>query len=309
MATITIFTPTYNNADNIVKLYDSLSRQNCKGFQWLIVDDGSVDDTKEVVSGFQRGSDFEIRYYYQENQGKYMAHYFAIQKCTTELFCCIDADFALHENIVEVMLKEWNDYRKKASIIGVGFPMLCRYYNDPSKSIGGTFPDKVPEIGRLHELTSIYGYHGETVYVFCTTVIKELSVPKISGEKFWNESGFYFPLNQKYKVHWCNVPVGESIYQPDGLSSKRLRNEVESPRLTLLAYKRGAIYHPLFLHRVANCCLYLSWKKLMNVKDEFAEDIPWYIRLIAYCFEPIYCRSFRSMISEYLRERMQETDK
>lgn len=301
MATLTIFTPTYNNEKHIKVLYQTLQKQTCKDFEWLIVDDGSSDNTEELVSSFQQNADFTIRYFYQENKGKYMAHYYAIQQCTTALFCCIDADIALYENIVETMLKEWNDFSSKFSIIGIGMPIICRSYNDLSKVICSFFPDKVPAIGRLSELTSKYGYHGESLYMFNTYILKKLTVPEIPDEKFWTESALYFPLNRNYKVHWLNVPIGESVYQQEGLSNNRLKNEINSPRLTLISYKRGAIYHPLFLHKVANCCLYISWKKIMGLKDEFAERIPPLVLFFAHFLEPVYCRNFRKKVQACLK--------
>lgn len=109
-AALTIFTPSYNNGELIKKLYQTLQEQTCKDFEWMIIDDGSSDATREIVSGFQKNTDFPIRYFYTENKGKYMALYNAIQKCLTPLFCCIDADVALYKNIVEILLTGWREH-------------------------------------------------------------------------------------------------------------------------------------------------------------------------------------------------------
>lgn len=149
MAVLTIFTPTYNNGNHIKKLYQSLLNQTCKDFEWLIVDDGSSDNTRDMVLDFQKNADFKINYFYQKNSGKYKAHYYAIQKCITVLFCCIDADVILYENFIETMLREWEAYKSKLSIIGIGMPII---YSNSSKVIGGSYPDKLPATGRLSEL-------------------------------------------------------------------------------------------------------------------------------------------------------------
>lgn len=179
-------------------------------------------------------------------------------------------------------------------------PIIYRNYNDLSKIIGGSFPRRVPQTGRLSELTSKWGYHGETLYMFQTDIIKQLTVPQGLDEKFWKLSAFYFPLNQKYKVYWLNVPAGESVYQPKGLSNNRLKNEINSPKLTLEAYKRGAVYHPLLLHRIANCCLYISWKRIFRLQDISSEKISILVYLFALFLEPIYCRGYRQDIKTYL---------
>lgn len=308
MEKLTIHTPAYNNARHLVKLFESLKKQTCRDFKWLIVDDGSEDDTKETAAGFLKEADFPVQYIYQENQGKYMAHYHAIQKCDTELFLCVDADYILYEEIVEILLKKWDDFQREPEVIGIGVPVLYRNYSDLTQIVGGVFPKTVPESGKLHELTSRFHYHGETAYVFRTEVIKQLNIPKRDGEKFWSESGFYFPLNKNYKVHWLNIPMGESIYQPDGLTNNRFAHELKSPSLTLLTYKRGAVYHPVFLHRVANCCLYISWKRLLGAADDFPERISWYVYLMACLLEPVYCRTFRSKVKECIGTNMQSKD-
>lgn len=298
MVKLTIFTPSYNNGNHIKELYQSLLNQTCKDFEWLIVDDGSNDNTRDIVQNFQRNASFKVNYFYQENNGKYKAHYYAIHQCTTMLFCCIDADIILYENVIETMLSEWDDYKNNLSIIGIGMPII--YYNSCSEVIGGFYPDKLPATGRLSELTSKYGYRGETAYMFLTEILKGLTLPDIPNEKFLTESAFYFPLNKRYKVHWLNVPVGESVYQKDGLTNNRIENEIRSPQSTLYFYKRGAIYHPLFLHRIANCCMYISWKRLTGPEDKFDERIPILIYLFAFFLEPVYCKKFRKVI----RERM-----
>lgn len=304
MAKLTIFTPTYNNGNLLKNLYQSLLKQTCQNFEWLIVDDGSNDETKTIVSTFQKNADFKIRYFYQENKGKYKARYNAIQQCKTKLFCCIDADIILNENLVKILLEEWECFQSKTYIIGIGMPIIYRHYNDLSKTIGGSFPKKTPESGKLSELTSKYGYHGETLYMFATNILKKLTIPKTpKAEKFWKDSAFYFPLNKEYKVHWLNIPAGESVYQPGGLSDNRLNNEINSPNLTLLSYKKGAIYHPLFLHKIANCCMYITWKKLLKMKDRFGGRIPLPVYLPAYLMEPVYCSKFRKNIKSCLKNK------
>ena len=73
MKTITIFTPTYNRAHTLVRTYNSLCQQTCKDFEWLIIDDGSTDNTYEIVQEWIEESDFKIRYIYKENGGKHTA--------------------------------------------------------------------------------------------------------------------------------------------------------------------------------------------------------------------------------------------
>jgi glycosyltransferase involved in cell wall biosynthesis len=100
--TLTIFTPAFNRAHTIGRTYESLCRQTCKDFLWLIVDDGSSDNTQELVEGWKRcNNGFEIEYIYQENQGMHGAHNTAYRNIHTELNTCIDSDDYMPDDAVE----------------------------------------------------------------------------------------------------------------------------------------------------------------------------------------------------------------
>ena len=92
---LTILTPTYNRAGMLPQLYNSLKKQACKDFEWVIVDDGSTDNTQEVVKAWLLGSDFPIRYFYKENGGKHTALNYAVQKIESELTFIVDSDDTL----------------------------------------------------------------------------------------------------------------------------------------------------------------------------------------------------------------------
>ena len=112
---LTIFTPTYNRAHTLPRTYESLCRQNCKNFIWLIVDDGSADNTAELVRDWQsRDNGFEIQYIYKENGGMHTAHNAAYANIHTELNTCIDSDDMLAVGAVEKILRKWAEVRTRA---------------------------------------------------------------------------------------------------------------------------------------------------------------------------------------------------
>lgn len=119
---LTIFTPAYNRAHTLPRTYESLCCQNCKDFIWLIVDDGSTDNTAELVQEWQeRDNGFEIHYIYKENGGMHTAHNTAYANIHTELNICIDSDDMLAEGAVEKILNKWEEVKDKgyAGIVGV----------------------------------------------------------------------------------------------------------------------------------------------------------------------------------------------
>src|SRR5690554_282230 len=107
MKRLTIFTPTYNRGDLIVRVYRSLCQQTCKNFEWLIVDDGSTDHTRTIVAQWIKDKKINIRYIYQQNGGKMRAHNTGVKNSNTELFLCVDSDDYLVENAVEEISDLW----------------------------------------------------------------------------------------------------------------------------------------------------------------------------------------------------------
>ena len=105
MNKLTIFTPTYNRAHTLPRTYESLCKQKNKDFVWLIIDDGSSDNTEELVKNWQKeNSDFTIEYVKKENGGMHTAHNVAYKNIHTELNMCIDSDDCIAENAVEKIL-------------------------------------------------------------------------------------------------------------------------------------------------------------------------------------------------------------
>ena len=102
--TLTIFTPAYNRAHTLGRTYESLLRQTCSDFEWLIVDDGSKDSTKELVEGWMQEGKISIQYIYQQNQGMHGAHNTAYRNIDTELNTCIDSDDYMPDDAVETIV-------------------------------------------------------------------------------------------------------------------------------------------------------------------------------------------------------------
>ena len=156
MVTLTVFTPAFNRAHTLTRTYESLKAQSCKDFLWLIIDDGSTDNTEQLVSSWQeKDNGFEIRYIKKENGGMHTAHNTAYENIDTELNVCIDSDDAMPEDAVKDILEHWQAVSDKdyagiigldadfnGNIIGSGFDKglasttLCGYY------ASGGFGDK-----------------------------------------------------------------------------------------------------------------------------------------------------------------------
>ena len=119
---LTVFTPAYNRAHTLHRCYESLCRQKCKQFKWLIIDDGSSDNTRELVEGWlKKDNGFEIIYHYKENGGMHTAHNVAYRMIDTPLNVCIDSDDYLADDAAEKIITFWKEHGsdKYAGILGL----------------------------------------------------------------------------------------------------------------------------------------------------------------------------------------------
>ncbi|MBE6692478.1 MAG: glycosyltransferase family 2 protein [Ruminococcaceae bacterium] len=225
MATITVFTPAYNRAHTLIRTYESLLNQNNKDFIWLIVDDGSTDNTAELVKSWQANDNgFEIRYLYKENGGMHTAHNVAYEHIDTELNVCIDSDDMLAERAIEIILLKWNEVSKYnyAGIVG-----LDSDFN--GKILGTTFPDGITE-------TTLSGYYanggsGDKKLVYRTDIIKSTpEYPVFEGEKYVALAYKYRLIDQEYKLATLNEVLCHVEYQADGSSNTMYRQYVKNPK-------------------------------------------------------------------------------
>lgn len=208
MKLLTIFTPTYNRAYILPELYHSLCKEPSDSFIWLIVDDGSTDNTQELVENWQRENLIEIVYFKQENGGKMRAHNKGVELCTTPLFFCIDSDDQIATGAVEKILETHQTLRDDEFLCGIVAKKLII-----NKLASKDLPDK--KRSTLHNIYAS-GFKGDTSLVFKTDVLKEFPFPEIEGEKFVTEGYVYDQIDQKYELLILNEYLMRCEYQEDG---------------------------------------------------------------------------------------------
>lgn len=221
---LTIFTPTYNRAYILPKLYESLIKQTNKNFIWLIVDDGSDDNTKGLVNKWIKESIINIEYIKQENQGKHIAHNTGVDNCKTELFFCVDSDDYLLENAVEDIYHDYCNIQDR-NIAGI---VAIKMTKD-RKPIGTNMPVHI-EYSSLSDLYEKYKFKGDTALVFKTGILKKYKFPKINGEKFVGEEYIYCQIDEKYKLFISNSKYYICEYLDDGYTTNIFKLIANNPR-------------------------------------------------------------------------------
>lgn len=227
--TITVFTPTYNRAYVLPRLYESLCRQSSKDFVWLIVDDGSTDNTEHIVSKWIAENIIEIQYYKKDNGGKMRAYNYGVRLCKTPLFACEDSDDYMPDSAVEEICSFWNNnYKGETNIAGMIAYAVMTSKNNECITIRHRFPNRTS--GKMCSLYRRDGFSGETFIVFRTEVINKYPFPEIDGEKFITEAVVYERIDKKYDMLYCDKFFSIYEYQPDGYTQNAASLYLKNPK-------------------------------------------------------------------------------
>ena len=189
--TFTVFTPTYNRASTLPRVYDSLKAQTFRDFEWLIVDDGSCDDTREVVAKWQAQADFRVRYIYQCNQGKPAAFNRGVQESAGELFLTLDTDDSCQPQALERLKYHWESIPSEQRNRFSAVTALCQ---DQYGRLSGTkFPRDVTDADPV-EMYLTGKMRGEKWGFQRTDVLREFPFPALQEQKFVPESIVWIAL-------------------------------------------------------------------------------------------------------------------
>lgn len=272
MATITVFTPAYNRARTLPRTYASLLKQGCKDFVWLVVDDGSSDETSELIKKWQQvDNGFEIRYIYKENGGMHTAHNTAYENIDTELNVCIDSDDCLADGAIEKILSLWKKVRHKgyAGIIGLDADL-------EGNIIGKGFSDGIMET----TLTGYYagGGQGDKKLIYRTDVIKKYPpYPVFSGEKYVALAYKYRLIDQDYKLAVLNDVLCNVEYQADGSSATMWKQYVKNPK-GFAFWRKVCMHYPMSESRLWVDCIHYVSESILAGDKHFVSKSPRRIR-------------------------------
>lgn len=215
--TFTVFTPVYNGASTLHRVYESLKAQTFRDFEWLIVDDGSTDGTGELVKQWQKEANFPIRYFYQENQGKHIAFNRAVHLAQGELFLPLDADDACVPETLERFWCHWNSIPENLRDQFSGVTCLCQDEN--GNIVGDKFPRDVMDSDEL-EIPHKYKVRGEKWGFHRTDVLKQFPFPEFPKAGVMPESLVWNAIALRYKKRFINEALRIYYSRPDQLSKQ-----------------------------------------------------------------------------------------
>lgn len=217
---ITVFTPAYNRAHSIHRVYDSLKAQTYHEFEWIIVDDGSSDNTEEVIKTYMAHDNFfEIRYFYQQNQGKHIATNRAVQEARGEMFITIDSDDGCKPQALEHLMAIWQTIPEKQKKLYKGVSCRCCKPETPDEIIGTHLKGDMWRgyayiDSNDHDLRYIYRVKGELWGMTRREVMLENPYPEIKGLHFYPEGVYWGKIGSKYMTRYFDEPL--RYYYIDG---------------------------------------------------------------------------------------------
>lgn len=267
---LTVFTPAYNRADLLTRCYESMCKQTNKNFIWMIVDDGSTDNTREISESWVKNTkDFQVIYIYKENGGLHTAYNTAIANIDTELCVCIDSDDFMPNNAVGMILDFWekNGSDKYAGIVGLDFDM-------DGNVIGDMLPD-IKSVNLIGLFTGKYNIvNGDRTNVVRTELYKKYAPMKVfKGEKNFNPHYMHLQISEEYDFLVLNENLRFVDYQETGMTNSMLKQYRSSPnsfaeiRKLYLSFKDTSLKFKIkhSIHLASSCIL--AKKTMSSIKD------------------------------------------
>lgn len=265
---LTVFTPTYNRAYLLHACYESLKRQTCADFVWLIIDDGSTDDTEDLVAGWIAEGHVSIRYHYQPNQGMHGAHNTAYALIDTELNVCIDSDDYMADDAVANIVSFWRRHGSEQ------FAGIVALDAEPNGVLIGT---RLPEDVRAETLTNLYGIHhvkGDKKLVYRSELTRASPpYPLFPGEKYGPLAYKYMLIDQMHPLLLMNEVLCYVEYRLDGSSMNMIEQYRRNPRGFAFYRTIAMIYAPTWRRKFREAIHYVS-SSLMVGNFRFMKQSP-----------------------------------
>lgn len=276
---ITVFTPTYNRAHTLPFLYKSLLDQTNKNFEWVIVNDGSTDNTTQVVEQFINESVINIVYLEQINGGKHRAINKGVSMARGDVFFIVDSDDTLTFDAIAWAEERFEEIKAVDTIAGFSG---MRATNDGHYISKGRILDYVD--ATKNEVTDKYNLHGDFAEMYKLSVLKEYPFPDFPNEKFCSEGVVWARILQKYKVRYYNKIIYHCEYLADGLTKNKNKCRIDSPNYSMLLYSEQILYQNRLLLRMKNAINY--WRFSGKSKKSFVSKAKT-VGLFATVFAPI----------------------
>ena len=277
MPFISILTPTYNRGKLLLPLYDSLKNLTFEDFEWLIVDDGSEDDTEQYALSWIEhnieNAEFPIRYIKKSNGGKHTAINRGVREASGELILILDSDDTLPADSLATIAQYYEQckgYKDCAGVCG-----LMAHHD--GQLIGSGFPkEPMYESALQFRYAEKGNVTGDLLEVYKTSVMREFPFPEIENEKFCPESLVWNRIANKYKLFCFNKVIYYRDYLDGGLTSKIVKIRMNSPIASTMTYAEMLDYNISLKWKIRSAINYWRFKYCISNKSLKAPAVKWY---------------------------------
>ncbi len=213
----TVLTPTYNRAHTLPRVYDSLSSQTFRDFEWVVVDDGSTDNSERLIRTWQDEAQFTIRYFKQPNSHKKTAFNHGVREARGRFLLCLDSDDAMPPGALQIFRDTWNSIPESEREGFSGVAGLC--IDEAGRIVGDRFPSNPLDSDDL-TLRFRLGVEGEKWAFHRVDILKQYPFPEsILG--FVVESVVWNAIARKYRTRYVNEIVRIYYREADSLVNSR----------------------------------------------------------------------------------------
>lgn len=224
---ITVLTPTFNRESTLPRLAKSLNEQTDQDFEWLVIDDGSIDNTKAVVQRYEKDFVVPVRYFYKENGGKHSALNIGFEMALGEWVFIVDSDDWLDRKCIETIKSNITKLDRQ-----IGSLSFLKVFEN-----GQVIGDEYPKVLENYLDRIKLGISGDKADVFRKDAISKFRFPTYSGENFMAESPMFIWFGQNFKTKFINYKGYICEYQQDGLSDNSVCNRHKSYQSALFVYE------------------------------------------------------------------------
>ena len=277
MPFISILTPTYNRGKLLLPLYESLKNLTFEDFEWLIVDDGSEDDTEQYALSWIahniENAEFPICYIKKSNGGKHTAINRGVREANGELILILDSDDTLPSDSLATIAQYYEQckgYKDCAGVCG-----LMAHHD--GQLIGTGFPkDPMYESALLFRYAEKGNVTGDLLEVYKTSVMRQFPFPEIQNERFCPESLVWNRIANKYKLFCFNKVIYYRDYLEGGLTSKIVRIRMNSPIASTMTYAEMLDYNISLKWKIRSAINYWRFRYCIKNKALKAPAVKWY---------------------------------
>ena len=266
---ITVFTPTYNRAYILPRLYESLSAQTCKDFEWLVIDDGSMDETSSLLALWQKENKIQINFIVRTNGGKSSTINLGVQNAKGDVFFIVDSDDFLTDDAIQKITEALKERKnKRYTFFIAGFCYKKRNYR--TNTIIASSSVALPEAASSLELAFKYKQPGDKAEVFDTDLLRRFPFPEISGNKFVPEALVWYRIAALgYKLIIKNDAIYNCDYLEDGYTKNFNLNLKKNPEGFMLFYKECLGYKEIpFITKLKYLCRFLQSSLYVKKKSK-----------------------------------------